>query len=588
MKIALTTDTHFGVSNNTQNIHKRFLKKLKKESFDVLVHTGDIASHKQKQLYRSLVMFREALGDIPMLIVLGNHDCLDKETELLTKRGWLTYDQVSKTDQVLSINKAGFSEWTPINDIIIKKSEYIYTYSNTCVDMGITENHRIFCSKRNRDKTYSTLTYTTLPEMTKGRYRFPISSKNNLPDYNILDDEIRLLGWLLSDGSFSGSTCALYQSKITGRSDIRQLLKRLGYKFTSSIRKRTTKKICGKELKTEPMVSEEFYILSKDQKLIRSVINSGKIIKDKDIFNNFSTRQLLLFLKSLMSGDGSWAISKRAGALNGTLEFLSWVQILAAQCGVSASLVEYRDKNYRLNLSFNREFVQIDNFKGSIESKKYNAEVWCLNVPNTNFMVRRKGKSYFTGNCWDQDSWNKKNKHYNKKVTYEQMKITQREWFKELNIHYLQDSEYLYKDEVIFYGYDGWYYKLPPPTNDIHWMPPLAKCCPIDQYLRYRADKTLDAILMSIDGIKQNMPHLKVVCVTHHSLLSDKKEYEAFCGNPKHLDFLSENFDYVFYGHSHQELDIIHEYVWGNRVCTCRVLNVGSDYDLPKYRILEI
>ena len=26
--------------------------------------------------------------------------------------------------------------------------------------------------------------------------------------------------------------------------------------------------------------------------------------------------------------------------------------------------------------------------------------VWCLNVPLSNFMVRREGTHYFTGNCW--------------------------------------------------------------------------------------------------------------------------------------------------------------------------------------------
>ena len=587
MRIALTTDTHFGASNNTQKIHERFLKKLVGENFDVLVHTGDIVSHKQKQLYRSLQMFREALGEIPMLIVLGNHDCLDKDTELLTKRGWLHYLEITKTDMILSINNDGFSEWTPIDQIIIKKSDKVFSYSNTSIDMCITENHRILCSKRNsRGKYFEKLDYTTLDDMTYSRYRFPVSAKNNNVDYPITDDEIILLGWVLTDGGIRKSSCQIYQSKIKGRSDIKQLLRRLDYKFSSSIRQRKTDKICGKKLKRLPLVSETFFILSESLGFIESILGNDKSIKDPEIFNKFSTRQLQLFLRSLMSGDGSWATGYMSGALDGKFSFLGWVQTLAAQCGASASLVEYREGDFRLNITFDREFVQVDNFKKEIKEVVYNDFVWCLNVPYTNFMVRRNGRSYFTGNCWDQDSWN--NGRYNKRTSYEEMKSTQREWFEELKIHYLQDNPFYFKDEAIFYGYDGWYLNLPPPSNDKNWMPPTAKQCPIDQYLSYRANKSLDAILVSAEEAKKLNPNIKTLCATHHSLTSYRGGFDTMGGNPRHLDFLSENMDYVLNGHSHQEVDQVHEYLSGNTIHSCRIINAGSDYDKPKYKIFDI
>ena len=593
MKLALVTDTHFGVSQNTQKIHQKFLKKLMEESFDVLVHTGDIASHMQKQLYRSLFMFKEALGEIPMLFVLGNHDCLDKETELLTKRGWVSYTDIRDSDKILSINKEGFSEWTSIHEIIIKKSDKVYKYANTSLDFCFTKNHRIFCSKRHsKSKTYESLEYPTLKDMVSGHYRFPLSAKNNRLDYPISDDEIKLLGWVISDGEVRKSTVVLYPSKIKGRSDIRQLLKRLGYKFSSSIRQRDTKFIMGKKLKKRPLASETFFILSESQGFVNSILGYDKVIKDPEIFNKFSTRQLILFLKSLMDGDGSWAKSMDAGALNGEEPILDWVQTLAAQCGASASLVEYLDGDYRLNLTFDREFVQVEGFKKEVKEVLYNDTTWCLQVPNTNFMVRRNGKSYFTGNCWDKESWNKRNKKFNKKISYEHMKSQQREWFAELGVHYLQDNEFAYKDEAVFYGYDGWYKSLKPPSNDNFWMSRYARQVPINQYLNYRSNKTLDTILMSAEEIKRLNPNLKLICATHHSLIPYKKVDgevgDALSGIYKHLDFLSENFDYVLNGHSHQETDQIHESVFGNSVYSCRLINAGSDYDKPKYKIIEI
>lgn len=187
---------------------------------------------------------------------------------------------------------------------------------------------------------------------------------------------------------------------------------------------------------------------------------------------------------------------------------------------------------------------------------------------------------------WDQDSWN--NGRYNKRTSYEEMKSTQREWFEELKVHYLQDSPFKYGDEAIFYGYDGWYLNLPPPSNDKNWMPSVAKLCPIDQYLSYRANKSLDAILASAEEAKRLNPNIKTICATHHSLTQYRGGFDTMGGNPRHLDFLSENMDYVLNGHSHQEVDQVHEFINGNMVHSCRIINAGSDYDKPKYKIIEI
>ena len=85
---------------------------------------------------------------------------------------------------------------------------------------------------------------------------------------------------------------------------------------------------------------------------------------------------------------------------------------------------------------------------------------------------------------------------------------------------------------------------------------------------------------------------MKLVCATHHSLTPYRgygsAREDTMSGNFSHLDFLSEDFDLVLNGHSHQEVDHTHEYVYGNTVHSCRIVNVGSDYDKPKYRILEI
>lgn len=84
MKFALVTDTHYGFNHKTHRIHEKFLKKLNEECIeagvDALIHCGDWISNNQHQLPRTWKMFREALGDLPILSVRGNHCLWNYET----------------------------------------------------------------------------------------------------------------------------------------------------------------------------------------------------------------------------------------------------------------------------------------------------------------------------------------------------------------------------------------------------------------------------------------------------------------------------------------------------------------------------
>lgn len=78
MKIALTTDTHYGFKGDkTRAKHEKFLialaKAMKDQNCVALCHTGDWISHKQVQLEKTFAQFREHI-DSPILAVFGNHD----------------------------------------------------------------------------------------------------------------------------------------------------------------------------------------------------------------------------------------------------------------------------------------------------------------------------------------------------------------------------------------------------------------------------------------------------------------------------------------------------------------------------------
>ena len=74
---------------------------------DQLITLGDVVDG-----WGDSYMVIEELLKIPNRIdIMGNHDCLDIKTELFTKRGWVTYNNILHNDLVLGINTSnGLSE----------------------------------------------------------------------------------------------------------------------------------------------------------------------------------------------------------------------------------------------------------------------------------------------------------------------------------------------------------------------------------------------------------------------------------------------------------------------------------------------
>jgi len=75
MKILALTDTHCGFGPKTHLKLEKYFNMLKKDcEFDIIVHSGDWISHKQKQWKTIFSIIRRVFPDIPIMGVMGNHD----------------------------------------------------------------------------------------------------------------------------------------------------------------------------------------------------------------------------------------------------------------------------------------------------------------------------------------------------------------------------------------------------------------------------------------------------------------------------------------------------------------------------------
>lgn len=421
--VLLWPDTH--IPHHNPAAVKVVLKVMDDYKFDKIVNIGDFLdygsiSHWNRNRHKTLELKRLKKDYIEGNAILdamdqklpkhcekyflkGNHECVDSQTELLTQRGWITQEQISLTDKVLSFNpQTKHGEWVDIDRVIRSYYSGLLNRMRTnTIDLLATDDHKIFNYNRSTKK----YEYIPIKDLTaNNRYQIPVSC--NIPDredYPITDVVLRLIAWVLTDGSVSVTPnqthVQIYQSKETWK-DIQDLIERAGLYYRFVKRDRVIKEICNVAVKTM-LPQREFHFDPKSSDFLNQYLNNSKALPGW--VYALSNRQFELFLDTLIAGDGSRHKSCPLTSLMlyGTKEFLEQVQTICIQRGYCATLSTYRGKQYRLNL--NRRSNHSFNGTQDFTKEYYNGIVWDLTVRNHNFMVRRNGKCYFTGNCWVQD-----------------------------------------------------------------------------------------------------------------------------------------------------------------------------------------
>ena len=167
-------------------------------------------------------------------------------------------------------------------------------------------------------------------------------------------------------------------------------------------------------------------------------------------------------------------------------------------------------------------------------------------------------------------------------------------FMKEFSITHLHETIEMkgLRSQVTITGYDGWYH-IDPSTNDKYYIP---------QYLPYglhwlqeKADREFRECITTLKEAKAK-EHTTVL-VTHFGFIKEESyngyknsvhgsfaralEPEYFGANPRYEEFIGD-VDLLLVGHTHAEYDALAS----NGIT--RVINCGSDYGYPLFRVLEI
>ncbi len=321
-----------------------------------------------------------------LVFTLGNHECLTPDTDVLTKTGWKNITEVTTEDEVLTYNSLETGEWHK-PDVIYSK-DYdgdIHKYHSRSFSLQCTPSHRIYYKTSNGN--------LQVKESKDVVENFSIISSVDCRQkgVEVSLDELKLLGWMCTDSHFVPNTnnVVLYQ-RVSNAHKIRDLLVNLNIKFTEKTRDRDITEICGKKLKKKPEANVEFYFQNPTK-----FVTSNKYLPEW--VDDLTQEQWKVFLDVLIDADGSLPTKCiKSRVFYGQKRICEDLQRFAITHNWSASLTEYRPNQWRVNL------VDLNTRRQEGIKKEvvhYSGKVWCLNIRNSNFMIRHNNKCHITGNC---------------------------------------------------------------------------------------------------------------------------------------------------------------------------------------------
>lgn len=326
-----------------------------------------------------------------------NFACVPVDTtEVLTEKGWKTYQQLTKKDKVFSYNENLDSlEIVPIDKIHFYKNVEVMEIRNDYVSLEATENHRWYCSKRvrTRNKPYTIKKYVETKDLNGDCRILQSAGYHSLSNDNITHKDCEILAWIIANGW-------LYWSKTSKFLHTRRNLN-CGFKYSNEAKhidetlmsyqacKTSTnnEKIClfGDNIKDLMLNKFKFGYKSLNEIDFTDIITSMSYTQRESFIDAFFTacnakRDGIFNMLLLFEGNGSDAIIL-ALTLNG---YSLIIQEIFNERGLNVS-ISVRSKSYFTGQRLKKTITR-------------STDVFCISDRNSNFIMRQGSCISITGN----------------------------------------------------------------------------------------------------------------------------------------------------------------------------------------------
>ena len=403
---------------------------------DAVVHLGEIPSAPYSMIdveHCNETQMNNIVGTNNILFAMKKHapnchllklGCYDRDTDVLTRNGWKKFEELSYYDEVCCLDPETeeivyhppthivkypykgkmMSIKTQNMDFLITPNHrvvYRYTgqqYENNAGPLHIEQASEVFGKNFSIPKTGTwkgeEVDHFQVPEISVRHYY----GKNHLATAQVfkMDSWLRFFGWFITEGCIryrSDEPTAVYISQTTGSknaSEIRESIRDLNLNAQETIRKDKRR---PETIITTFEISNN-HIANYLEKFGKA---RGKYIPKE--LKNLSRRQLSILFDSLIKGDGH--ISKKTGSIyyfSKSDRLLGDVQEIAIKLGYEATICTYEKEGRK------EKYVCFSKHPNAVTKRQsqtwvpYEGFVHCCTVPTGIIMVRRNGKSAFSGN----------------------------------------------------------------------------------------------------------------------------------------------------------------------------------------------
>mgnify|MGYP001578000559 CR=1 FL=1 len=312
--------------------------------------------------------------------------CFDGETELLTKNGWVSANQLSGNEQIAQYwkdtGRIDFTDYELLTPTFRGDMLHITTEQQQ-IDMLLTPKHRCLLRSRQTMEKVDLMAWQFRPDHHHLHAGWYVGGNVSLPEH--------VVAWICSvqaDGSYHrvqeydcGIRFVFTKKRKANR--LRWILTQLGAKYTE---------------KTNSKQQADFYIHAHDpaveyvrQLMPKKTFGSWILDLDRETLN--------LFIDEVPFWDGT-TTQGRCEYTSSIKSNTDWVQIAFTLSNNRARQVTYLAQSgnlhHRISVAKGRDYSLTTNF--NCNKVNWNGTVYCASVPSSYILVRRNGVTSITGN----------------------------------------------------------------------------------------------------------------------------------------------------------------------------------------------
>lgn len=324
--------------------------------------------------------------------------CLSSDTEVLTIDGFKGIDELNKDDMVASVDVTSYrmTYQKPLRKVVKHYQGDMIHFNGEHFEQLVSPHHRVLYERKTSKNGKSIFVKTTEyaeDVINRGfNSRFPVSVKVKNDEYPILDAEIKVLGWFITEAWISRYKKYPNYYRYS-----------IGQSYKVNAEKCDEISSVFNELSLDPYVCDKkngmrfWQFHKKDNAYFDTLLDRG-CHSMPSYWRKFSLRQMKVLYESMMEGDGHWSSGTyTTQSKELAYEFSEMCHIIGRACYVRNDFTLYKGEKHILY----RCYVSRGGYKRvqGFELVPYDDRIWCVTVPTGYIVIRYNGKISVTGNC---------------------------------------------------------------------------------------------------------------------------------------------------------------------------------------------